>query len=432
MKQWIGRVPVILVVLVIGLVLIAVTILFKPVPKPRAAKVPSLPRVEVVLAEPSTMAVNVAAQGTLEPRRQIDLVAQVSGVITEVAPEFISGGFFAQGNTIVQIDPRDYQVVLARANAALKQAEQQLATERGMVRQAKRQWRDLGDAAANQLSLRKPQLAAAEAHLAAAQAERDQAQLNLERTRIRLPFNGRIKNTWVDLGQFVGMGAKIATVYDDAVALVRLSLTDQQAALIDLPLNGRPDKDKRDGPVVDLRGMVAGVEHEWRGQITHTEASLDPQSRMYYAVVEIAQPFSAKDTSPMMMGMYLNAEIHGKPLPQVTRLPKSALFRRDKIYSLNAEQQVQEKTVKILRLDEDWVWIQADIAQGEAIVLTRQGYLNPGAKVAIDTDRKSAAASSQAALEASEKSTSDARVNAAATNAIVVSTKKSHEKGAAE
>jgi hypothetical protein len=189
------------------------------------------------------------------------------------------------------------------------------------------------------------------------------------------------------------MGTKIATVYDDAVALVRLSLTDQQAALIDLPLNGRTAQDKRSGPLVTLRGRVAGVEHEWRGRITHTEASLDPQSRMYSALVEIAQPFaggeaavnnsSAQQLAPMMMGMYLTAEIHGKPLPQVTRLPKTALFRRDKIYSLDAQQQVQEKTVKILRLDDDWVWVQGAIAEGETIVLTRQGYINPGAKVAI-------------------------------------------------
>jgi RND family efflux transporter MFP subunit len=391
MKFW-ARVPNIVLVLVIGAAAIAAAIVFKPVPKPHAPKSHPLPKVEVVIAEPQTMAVNVMAQGTLIPRRQIDLVSQVAGVITQVAPDFISGGFFAQGKTLVQIDPRDYRVALARAEAALKQAEQQLATERGMVRQAKRQWRDLGDADANQLSLRKPQLAAAEAHVAAAQAERDQAQVNLERTRISLPFNGRINTTWVDLGQFVGMGSKIASVYDDASALVRLPLTDQQAALINLPLALGADPAQL--PQVILRGKVAGQLHEWQGQITHTEASLDTQSRMYYAVVEIPHPFAAEHAAegqapmiqaPMIMGMYLEAEIHGKPLADVLRLPKGALFRRDKIYSLDDAQQVQEKTVQILRIDDDWVWVQGDIAQGDAIVLNRQGYLNPGAKVEIET-----------------------------------------------
>ena len=384
-----ARIPAVLVVLIIGASLIAGVIIFKPTPKPRAPKVPVLPKVEVVLAAPQTMTVNVTAQGSVAPRRQIDIVSQVAGVITQAAPDFINGGFFVQGQSVVHIDPRDYRVAVARATAAFKQAEQQLATERGLVRQATRQWRDLGDVAANQLALRKPQLAAAEAQLAAARAELDQATLNLARTNIALPFNGRIKSTWVDLGQYVTMGSKIASVYDVAAALVRLPLTDDQAALIDLPLGAKVNE--QDLPQVVLRGKVAGELHEWQGRITHTEASLDPQSRMYYALVEIPQAFASDTSVPMLIGMYVEAEIRGKPLANVQQLPNTVVFRRDKIYSLDAQNVIQEKTVKILRMDADTVWLQGDIEPGEALVLTRQGYLTPGAKVQIATPAASAA-----------------------------------------
>jgi multidrug efflux pump subunit AcrA (membrane-fusion protein) len=208
------RVPIVVWVLVIGLTAIAATIVLRPTPQPRPVKEVHLQEVKVVLANPHTQAVNVNTQGNVEPRRQIDVISQVAGTIVQVSPQFASGGFFAKGSELVQIDPRDYQVALARANAALLEAEKLVAGERGLARQAAREWRDLGNGDANDLFLRKPQLAAAEAQVAAAKAERDHARLNVERTQITLPFAGRVRNTWVDLGQFVGMGTKIATVYD--------------------------------------------------------------------------------------------------------------------------------------------------------------------------------------------------------------------------
>lgn len=376
------RIPAVVWVLVIGLSIVSATILLRPKPQPRPAKEIHLQEVRVVLANPQLQAVNVNTQGNVEPRRQIDVVSQVAGTIVQVSPQFASGGFFAKGSELVQIDPRDYQVALARAKAALAEAEKLVASERGLARQAAREWRDLGNVDANDLFLRKPQLAAAEAQLAAAKAERDHAQLNLERTRITLPFAGRVRNTWVDLGQFVGMGTKIATVYDAAAAIVRLPLTDQQAALINLPLAfGKPQQDL---PQVILRGVVAGNAYEWRGVITRTEASLDPQSRMYYAVVEIPDPFDPfKNKLPLIMGMYVEAEIIGKPIADVVQLPKTALFRRDKIYYVDAEKRVREKTVKILRMDDSTVWVQGDIQKDDAIVLERQGYLVLGTQVTV-------------------------------------------------
>lgn len=375
-----GRLTPIVWVLIIGSLLIAAVVVLRPKPHPKPARELPPPSVTVIKAEPQTLAVNVSAQGSVAPRRQIDVVSQVAGALVEVSPQFASGGYFAKGATLAQIDPRDYQVAVARARATLVEAEKALATEKGLARQAKLQWRDLGTDDANSLFLRKPMVAAAEAQLEAAKAGLEQAQLNLERTRIQLPFAGRINTTWVDLGQFVSIGSKIATVYDAGAALVRLPLTDDQAALIDLPLAfGKPQQTL---PSVTLRGTVAGTPYQWHGKVTRTEASLDPQSRMYYAVVEIPDPFDPfKNKLPLLMGMYVEAEIAGKPLANVMQLPRSVVFRRDRVFSVGSDNLVQEKSVKVLRSDDDYVWIQGDIAAGELLVLERQSYLSEGAKV---------------------------------------------------
>jgi RND family efflux transporter MFP subunit len=374
------RIPAVIWVLIIGVSLIAAIVLLKPKPQPRAPQPVAQTKVKVVLAQPQTLAVNVNAQGSVEPRRQIDVVSQVAGSLVSVSEQFASGGFFAKGATLVQIDPRDYEVAVARAKAALVEAEKVLATERGQARQAQRQWQDLGSTDANNLFLRKPQLAAAEAQVDAARAGLQQAQLNLARTNIQLPFAARVNTTWVDLGQYVSTGSRIATVYDAAAALVRLPLTDLQASLINLPLAfGKPQQEL---PDVILRGVVAGNAYEWKGKIMRTEASLDPQSRMFYAVVEIPDPFDPfKNALPLLMGMYVEAEIMGKPLDNVIHLPKTVIFRRDQVYSLDDEQRVQVHSVKILRSDDDSVWFMGDIKPGQAIVLERQGYLSAGTQV---------------------------------------------------
>lgn len=374
------RVPPVVWVLLVGVGAIAAIVLFKPTPEPRPPKPLPQAKATVVIVQPQTLAVNVFAQGSVEPRRQIDVVAQVAGTLIEVSPQFASGGFFAKGATLAQIDPRDYQVAVARAKAALAEAEKVLATERGQARQVQREWRDLGNREANDLFLRKPQLAAAEAQVESAKAGLLQAELNLQRTTIQLPFAARVNNTWVDLGQYVGTGGRIATVYDAAAALVRLPLTDLQASLIDLPLAfGKPGQQL---PDVILRGVVAGQPYEWRGKVMRTEASLDPQSRLFYAVVEIPDPFDPfKNKLPLLMGMYVTAEISGKPIEQVLHLPKSVIFRRDKVYLLDEENRVQEQTVKILRMDDTQVWFTGAIRAGQQILLERQGYLTPGTQV---------------------------------------------------
>ncbi len=387
-------IPAVAWVLILGVTLIAAIVLLKPNPQPRAPKPIAQTQVKVVLAQPQTMAVNVNAQGSVEPRRQIDVVSQVAGSLVQVSEQFASGGFFAKGATLVQIDPRDYEIALVRAKAALLDAEKTLATERGQAQQAQRQWHELGSKDANDLFLRKPQLAAAEAQVEAARAGVQLAQLNLARTRIQLPFAARVNTTWVDLGQYVGIGTRIATVYDSAAALVRLPLTDLQASLINLPLAfGKPQQEL---PDVILRGVVAGNAYEWKGKITRTEASLDPQSRMFYAVVEIPDPFDpVKNALPLLMGMYVNAEIIGKPIANVMRLPKSVIFRRDQVYSLDADNRVQIHSVNILRSDEQQVWFTGDIKPEQAIVLERQGYLTAGTQVVPEVVTNLAAEAAQ-------------------------------------
>lgn len=373
--------PLALVILIVGLVLAVGLVVLKPTPKAKPKPEPKPVLVSVVEAQPSVHHLSVRTQGTVTPRREISLVTEVSGRVIKVSPNFVSGGFVAANELLVEIDPRDYQYALIQAESQVAEATQRLATERGQARQKKREWRDLGNSEANDLFLRKPQIAAAQANLEAARANRDKAELNLQRTRISLPFAGRIRTSNVDLGQYVNPGFSIAQAYDTSVVEVRLPLTDSEAALLDLPL-GFKANDEAAGVAVTVEGVIAGESYQWPGTIKRTDASLDTRSRLYYAIAEIKDPFIAGDSqAPLVVGLFVEAEISGRALEQVIELPKAAVYKRDQIYRLGANNRLEQLQIRVMKKGPTKIWVKGNINSGDKVVVGKQQFLSAGVQV---------------------------------------------------
>nr|WP_255775444.1 efflux RND transporter periplasmic adaptor subunit [Microbulbifer sediminum] len=314
----------------------------------------------------------VPSQGSVRARHEIEVVARVGGTIESVSDAFVAGGFFDRGDALLQIEPADYRHELTRTEARLANARSVLAQEQGRSKQAKREWRDLGTEAANDLFLRKPQLAAAKAEVAAARADRDQARLNLERTRVQAPFAGRVVETFVDLGQYVSPGTRLAKVHSTSIAEVRLPLTDEQLALLNLPLGQSID----DGPAVRMRARVAGQEREWRGEIVRTEANIDANSRFVFAVAQVAEPY--KGEVPLINGLFVEAHIAGKTLDDIVILPRQALHEGDHLLVLDAENKLRYRDVELLQTLGEEVWVRGEIARGEPVVVSSLGYSREG------------------------------------------------------
>jgi len=371
-----------LAALVLGIVFIAAIATLKPAPEKAKRPPPPLLMVDVITAAPQHLRPKVLSQGTVAPKREIDLISQVSGKVIAVADDYGNGSFFRSGDQLIQIESDEYQFAVVRAKAQLAKALEQVALEKGRSRQAKREWRDLGDRTANALFLREPQLAAAEATLESARADLDKANLDLSRTQIVTPFQGRIRQTFVDLGQFVGPGTRIAKIYSTDVVEVRLPLSDRQVSLIDLPVNFE-DAATANYPNVTLRSTVGDRHYEWNGKIVRTESSIDIQSRMTYAVAEIQNPFKEdpnSDRPPLSIGMFVEAEIEGRSIANAVPLPKQIIYRGDEILVLNANNEIAMQKLTIVQSDGDSV-VAVDIPSGTRVVGTRIGLPVPGMKV---------------------------------------------------
>ncbi|WP_417480917.1 efflux RND transporter periplasmic adaptor subunit [Maricaulis sp.] len=355
-----------------GIVLAIIIALVASKPEPqRANSAPQPVAVFVEQARQETVALTVHSQGQARPRTQINLVPQVTGRIVYVNPNFIEGGFFEAGETLVRIDDADYHLAATRAAALVAQAQQALAREQAEAELAAREWADLGEGEASPLTLREPQLADARAQLASAQASLQAARLDLERTRVSAPFDGRVLVKSADLGQFVTAGTPLGEVFSTDTILVRLPLTDNDLGLLGIPIayNSGPDSE---GIPVKLTAVLAGEPREWTGYINRTESAIDPQTRVLYATAEVEDPYGAAAAAgaPLAVGLFVDAEIQGRNVQDAVVLPRSALRGENTVFVVNEGGTLDIRTVTVVTSSTDRVVVSSGVAGGEMIVVS--------------------------------------------------------------
>jgi len=218
-------------VIIIGLSLAIFTLLINNKPEViTSVKEPVPVAVRALEIKPESLTLRVRSEGNVQPRVETNLVAQVAGEVLWVAPSLLSGGEFSDGDTLITLDPRDYEIALARARASLARAHAELdfaKEEQGRVRALYAQ--ELTSIAQVQVAERAFLVARSVKDDADAAVSR--AQVDLERTVLQAPFNGRVRRETVDAGQFLQKGALIATLYDTQRLEVRLPLADAQLGI---------------------------------------------------------------------------------------------------------------------------------------------------------------------------------------------------------
>ena len=342
-------------------------------------------RIDTIAAEMASLNFSVYSQGTVKPRTETILVAEVSGQIVSVSSNFISGGFFREGEVLLQIDPSDYQTALLRAQAALAARKAQLADQQARSDQALKDWTNLGrEGEPSDLTLRIPQLAEAKAGVQAAEAELQEAERDLQRTRIRVPYDGLVRKKQVDVGQYVTLGTPLGVTFAIDRAEIRLPLSSADLEFIDLPSATRLDQAHRVPVLLSAEG--AGSKREWQAEIVRTEGVVDEASRVIYAVAEVTDPYGVLGQSSqpeLKMGAFVRAEIQGHRAENVIVLPRSVIQSDDTVLVANDERKLEIRQVTILRAEPRNVYISAGLKGGELVITTSMDAPIPGTLLAI-------------------------------------------------
>jgi RND family efflux transporter MFP subunit len=230
-------------------------------------------------------------------------------------------------------------------------------------------------------------VAGARAAVQAAEAAVLRARRNLERTRIRLPYDGMVRSRQVDLGQFVSPGSALGVTFAVDIAEIRLSLSDRDLAFLDLPAAGREDGPR---PEVRLFGTVAGQRGEWLGQVVRTEGVIDEATRLTYAVVQVEDPYGLLGQQrqlQLIMGAFVQAEIRGRDASGLLVLPRSALREGDTLYLVDEDDRLEIRSVTVVRATPQHVYVHNDIQPSDRVITTAIQAPIPGMAVRVRDSR---------------------------------------------
>lgn len=332
------------------------------------------PQVEVIVPEPQAVVVRVveatqgevqlmvSSQGEVNAEHSIALISEVAGKVKKVGPAFVTGGYFKTGDVLLDIDPTDYELAVITAAAKVEEATEELAIERSEAELAKE----------GLFPLKEAKVASARARLQSADAELKQAEVELARSKLKAPFDGRVLFRQVDLGQYISKGESLGRIFSTNRAEIRLPLTNQQLRYMENPFGTGPAAGSLNTPVT-FSTEIGGQQVAWQGYLDRMDGAVDEDSRVWYAVAYVDDPYgllSEVPVTPMVVGLFVDAEITGRTVSNAFRLPRSALRNDDRVLIVDADNRLRQREVDVLRTDYEYVYVADGIEDGDKICIS--------------------------------------------------------------
>jgi RND family efflux transporter MFP subunit len=343
--------------------------------------------VEVKSVTRENLPVVVMGTGTVGSRQEASITPQVKGRVTYLAPGFVVGGLFRKGDLLFRIEDTDYRLAIDGAKAAVAKAEFDLATVEGQAHVARIEWERLHLAEKKEpspLVLYEPQLKNARASVDSAKAALSQAELDLARTSVYAPFACLIRSEEVDLGQYVTVGNRVATVAGTDAAEIVVPLPLEEMQWISIPRKGS----NGNGSKALVKLAVGDQVLTWKGRVVRSLGEVDPRGRMAQVVVAVDDPYNLERRGStkqrdLEIGMFVDVEIIGKTLSGVFVVPRAALREGDTVWTMDDEGKLRVTPVTVVRRERDTVILRDGFPEGASIVLTNISGAAEGMKLRL-------------------------------------------------
>jgi len=364
-------------ILAAGIIGMVVMVALKPEP-PKVQPAKTSPLMIVARAEMQWGPLKIRGHGSVQPVREIDVASEVSGKVVDISEDFVGGGVFRQGQSLLRVDPSDYVNAVAVAEAEVTQRKYDVLTAEEEVTVAKDEWErlknrtdvselpestDLGI-----LVLKEPQLAAARAHLQSAEASLADARKRLERTHIRAPFNGIVRQKSADLGQFISPGQIVGRIYSTDAVEIRVPLSSRSASLVE-GLWSRDTAGRQAHTPATISSTVGKRRYEYAGYIHRIEGAIETSTRTIGVVVRVDGAYESQDDRPpLFVGTFAAVELQGITPREYYGIPRSALREGNLVWVIKNER-LSIVPVEVLQEIDNIAYITGDL-DGEPMVVT--------------------------------------------------------------
>jgi RND family efflux transporter MFP subunit len=328
-----------------------------PPEKPVAVKVENI--------KTQDLPVMVEASGRLAANREVTLAAEVGGVVAEYQAEV--GESVEKGETLVVIDPTDYQLALNEAKAGLASAQAQLEAARNTYVRSKNL---LPRKVISQESFERAEAEykAARASTTRAKALVDIAEQRLTKTEITAPFAGLISARTVELGQTLAPGTPVMGLVDLAEMRVKIYVAERDYVDLD-----------PDDPVSVT--VEAYPDRSFKGRIDVIGVKADPQTNTFAVEVLVDNPELV-----LKAGLSARVKIVSRVIKDAILIPQSTvLYREDRqeVFVVDENNTAQTRRVTLGRNRNSDVEILGGLKPGDALVVMGGQYLKSGSQVSV-------------------------------------------------
>lgn len=365
----------------------------------RSVRVIEIPKVDLIP--------QAYGYGEVKPTQVWKAVAQVSGRITEMHAKLRNGEIIPKGVLLFRIDPVDYELALAQANAELAElevqkqnAEASLAIEQRNLKIAQREATRLrklaqkgttskssaDDAERAMLSTRmsvqtqQNTLALIPTQKKLLEAKVLQAERDLQNTEVFAPFNLRVANLQIEKDQFVSTGQDLfeGDSVDSVEATAQVPLSSLRNLFI-----GFPERDVSPTRLSESLAKMVALKPvlrldmgthvaTWNAEFVRFSDGIDSDTRTFGTIAKVDKPMDQIIPGyrpPLSKGMFVGMIIQGRIQPGQLIIPRHAI-RDSKILVVDESQRLKTVEVKVLYKQGDIAVIEDGVTEGQQIVVS--------------------------------------------------------------
>lgn len=364
-----------LLLVAVGFVAATWQLLYSRPQSTRERPTPPVPLVDVVDSQPRLHPLTLHAAGPVISANELEIRPQVGGRIVELHADFEPGGRIAAGSTLLQIDAEDYRLAVEAAEAEVAKARASIEIEQGRRVVAREELQTLKgsvpiDIASSALALRRPQLDQVQAELAAAENRLQRARLDLQRTRIVLPFD-------VVVLERTRVGGEVVTAHE---LIGRVTRAD--AYWVDLrtqpQLLGRVRV--RDGTGPGSRVQIHNDGDVFTGEVVRVRPDLAAGSRLGGIIARV--PIDTEAARRLLLGSYVDAEIAAGDLAEAVAVPRRAVRDNARVWVVDTGDRLQVRDARVLwEAGQQQLLAKESLLPGDQVVVSRISGLVPGTQV---------------------------------------------------
>jgi RND family efflux transporter MFP subunit len=330
--------------------------------------------VRTAVVEKRDLTDEIVLTGTLKPRAQVQVVAEVAARLLRLLRD--EGARVAAGETIAVLDDTDYRLGHDRARAALAMADANRAHAVAEKERADNLLKTGGITDRDHLSAQVA-LQLADAGLAQARAELAIAGQQLERTKVKAPFAGRLGKRVPDPGSMLAAGTPLFTMVDDSVFEFQAQVASRDFGKVKL------------GAAVQLAiDALPGVTIE--GRIARLQPLVEERSRSFGVVVQVA------GRPDLVGGLFARAAVSVGTAREALVVPPAALVRagtdpsRAEIFVVR-QGKAEKHAITVGVETQDGIQATNGLVAGDTVVLDPPTSLADGAPVEPQNGKRVAA-----------------------------------------